>query len=179
MRETISVESRIAMSLQRLGTGNILCTIGEIYGVAESTISEIVRIFCKFVRAHLQGTIVQFPSPARFRVLAQEFEALHGIPYIIGAIDGSHIPIFAHVIGEDDYYCKKSFHLALLQGIVDTKYMFWDYEFGWAGSMHDWILFQLTKVERNYIKDTFLPYKLIGNCAYPMQPWIYSRVQKV
>ena len=42
MRETISVESRIAMSLQRLGTGNTLCTVGEVYGVAESTISEIV-----------------------------------------------------------------------------------------------------------------------------------------
>ena len=45
MREKISVESRIAMSLQRLGTGNTLCTVGEVYRVAESTISKIVRIF--------------------------------------------------------------------------------------------------------------------------------------
>ena len=174
MRETISVESRIAMSLQRLGTGNTLCTVGEVYGVAESTISEIVRIFCKLVRVHLQGTFVQFPSPARFRVLAQEFEALHGIPHIIGAIDGSHIPILAPVIGGEDYYCRKSFHSALLQGIVDTKCVFWDYEFGWAGSMHDWTLFKLTKVGRDCIKGKFLPYKLIGDCAYPVRPWIYS-----
>jgi hypothetical protein len=35
-------------------------------------------------------------------VLAQEFEVLHGIPYIIGAIDGSHIPILGPIIrGED------------------------------------------------------------------------------
>ena len=170
MRGTISVESRIAMSLQRLGTGNTLCTVDEVYGVAESLISKIVRIFCKLVRVHLQGTFVQFPNPARFRILALEFEALHEIPYIIGAIDGSHIPILAHVIGGDDYYCRKSFHSALLQDIVDTKYAFWNYEFGWAGSMHDWILFQLTKVGRDCIKGKFLPYKLIEDCAYQMRP---------
>ena len=80
MTWTILVESRVAMSLQRLGTGNTLCTVGEVYGVAKSTISEIVQFFCNLVRVHLQGTFVQFPSPARFRIPDHEFEALHGIP---------------------------------------------------------------------------------------------------
>jgi hypothetical protein len=71
MRETISVESRIAMSLQRLETGNTLCIVRKVFGVAENTISEIVRNFCRLVRVHLQGTFVQFPSPARFRILLQ------------------------------------------------------------------------------------------------------------
>ena len=42
MRETIYVESRVAILLQRLGTGNTLCTVygvAELYGVAESKIS--------------------------------------------------------------------------------------------------------------------------------------------
>ena len=70
MRETISVESRIAMSLQRLGTGNTLYTVGEVYGMAENIILEVIRIFCKLVRVHLQGIFVQFPSLVRFGVLA-------------------------------------------------------------------------------------------------------------
>ena len=36
--------------------------------------------------------------------------------------------------------------------------------------MHDWTLFQLTKVERDCIKGNILSYKLIGNYAYPMRP---------
>ena len=119
MRETISVESRIAMSLQRLGTGNTLYTVGEVYGMAENIILEVIRIFCKLVRVHLQGIFVQFLSLAWFGVLAQEFEALHGILHIIVAIDGFHISIFAPVIGGEDYYRRKSFYSALLQGIVD------------------------------------------------------------
>ena len=112
------------MSLQRPRTKNTLCTVGEVYGVAKSTILKIIRNFCRLIRVHLQGTFVQFSSPTRFRISAQEFEALHGIPYIIGAIDGSHIPILALVIGGEYYYCRKSFHSALMQGIVDTKCVF-------------------------------------------------------
>ena len=74
----------------------------------------MVRNFCRLVRVHLQRIFIQFPSPAQFRVLAQEFEAFHGISHIIEAIDGSYVLILAPVIGDKDYYCRKSFHSALL-----------------------------------------------------------------
>jgi hypothetical protein len=173
LRKPISVEARVAMSLARLGTGDGLRMVGEVYGVAECTISGIVREFCKMVRLHLQKIFIQIPNENRLRVLAKEFEKLHNIPYIIGAIDGSHIPVLAPVIGGEDYYCRKSFHSALLQGIVDTNCIFWDYEFGWAGSLHDWTVFQQTKVGRACMEGKFQPYKLIGDAAYPVRPWMY------
>ena len=40
MRETISVESRVAMLLQRFGTVNTLCNVRDIYGVAEIIIKK-------------------------------------------------------------------------------------------------------------------------------------------
>ena len=42
IREIISIESKVVMSLQRLGSGNILCNVGEAYGVAKGTILETV-----------------------------------------------------------------------------------------------------------------------------------------
>ena len=167
------VQDRIAMSLHRLGSGDGLQTIGDLYGVHKSTISIVVREFCRAVRKHLQPVFVQTPSESQFRVLASRFEKLHGIPYIIGAIDGSHIPVLAPVIGGQDYYCRKSFHSAILQGIVGPDCMFWDYEFGWAGSLHDWSVFQVTKIGRGCIEGKFQPYKLIGDAAYPVRPWMY------
>lgn len=173
MRAAISVETRIAVSLCRLGTGNGLLLVGEVFGIANSTASCIVREFCKVVRKHLLKVLVQFPSEVQFRVLVAEFQALHGIPYIVGAIDGSHIPILAPLIGGEDYYCRKSFHSALLQGIVDVHCKFWDFEFGWAGSLHDWSVFQVTKVGRGFMAGKYMPYKLIGDAAYPVRPWMY------
>ena len=34
--------------------------------------------------------------------------------------------------------------------------------------MHNWTLFQITKVESDYIRCKLLPYKLIKDCANPM-----------
>ena len=110
------------MLLQRLRSGNTLCNVGEVYGLVESIILSIVRNFYKLVRVHLQKIFVQVPSLVRFRFLAQKFEALHGIAYIIGTIDGSHILILAPVFGRENWII--SFHLVLIQGILDTKYVF-------------------------------------------------------
>jgi hypothetical protein len=83
---------------------------------------------------------------------------LHGILHIISVIDGLHISIITPFIGGEDYYRRKSFHYALLQNIVDTKCVFWDYEFGLVGSVHDWTNFEFTKVGKMCIQGKFMSY---------------------
>ena len=53
MKNAIFVETRIAISLSRLGTGNGQLLIGNLYRVAESTVSVLMREFFKAVRQHL------------------------------------------------------------------------------------------------------------------------------
>jgi hypothetical protein len=61
----------------------------------------------------------------------------------------------------------------LIQGIIDVKCSFWDYDYQWARSIHDWVFFQ-NIIERNHVmKDKFLLYKLRKDATYPMQPWFY------
>ena len=67
-RRPISVEERVAMSLARLGIGDGMRMVGEVYWVAECTISRIVREFCKIVRLHLQKIFIQVPNENKFRV---------------------------------------------------------------------------------------------------------------
>ena len=56
------------MSLARLGIGDGMRMVGEVYWVAECTISRIVREFCKIVRLHLQKIFIQVPNENKFRV---------------------------------------------------------------------------------------------------------------
>lgn len=100
----------------------------------------IIRTFCRAIRKHLQQMFMQIPSVPQLRILASRFEQLFHIPYIIGAIDRSHISILASVIGPKYYYCKRSFHLANMQGIVGPNFRLWDYDFEWARSLHDWVV---------------------------------------
>ena len=113
-RVTVPVQEMITMSLHQLGSGDGLHTIGDLYGIHKSTLSIIVREFCGAVRKYLQPFFVQIPSGSQFRVLASNFEKLHEISYIMGAIDGSHILVLAPIIGEEDHYCRKSFHSVIL-----------------------------------------------------------------
>jgi hypothetical protein len=46
---------------------------------------------------------------------------LHGIPYVLGAIDGSHILIIAPPKDLASYYYHKGFYSILLQEVVDAK----------------------------------------------------------
>ena len=52
-RDAISIESKVVMSLQKMGTRNTLCEVGEVYGMAQSAIHEIVRNFRGLVKVHL------------------------------------------------------------------------------------------------------------------------------
>ena len=61
-RVTVPVQERVAMSLHRLGSGDGLQTIGDLYGVHKSTLLRIVREFCRGVRKHLQPVFVQTPN---------------------------------------------------------------------------------------------------------------------
>ncbi len=64
--------------------------------------------------------------------MVNDFEVFHGIPHFIRVVVGSHIPILTLVIGGEDYVIKSFFIQisTLLQGVVDIKCVFWDYEFG-------------------------------------------------
>jgi hypothetical protein len=173
MRAAISIETRIAVSLYRWGTGNGLLLIGEVYGIAECTASCIVREFCKIVRKHLLRVLVQFLSESQFKVLTSQFEALHGIPYIVGTIDGSHILVLVPMIGGGRLLLSEIIPFSNFTRIVDVNCKFWDFEFGWANSLHNCFVFQVTKVGKAFMERKYMPYKLIGDAAYPVRPWMY------
>jgi hypothetical protein len=54
LRESISLETRVAISLSRLSTGNTLQMCGEVYGISRSSASIIVREFCVAIKKHLK-----------------------------------------------------------------------------------------------------------------------------
>ena len=138
--------------------------------LAESTISIIDRECCKAIKVLVKPLVFPPLTKEHIQIIASKFEKLRGIPYIIGVVDSNHVPIIAPKIDPASYYCRKGFYSALLQGIVDSKCLFWDFDFGWAGSNHDWSVFQRTQIGKKFLQGKFKSYKLIGDASYPMKP---------
>ena len=107
-------------------------------------------------------------------------ENLWGFPQVVGAIDGSHIPILKPIECPSDYYNRKGFYSLLLQAVVDSQGLFIDVNIGWPGKVHDArVLANLSfynkcnremcfPVWTKHINDVDIPLLILGDPAYPL-----------
>ena len=174
MRLAVLVQVKIAISISRLATSNSMQSIADLYKIGLSTSQLAVSQFTRAVKSTLLKTYIRWPTTAVMEKFADEFQDIHGIPYVVGAVDGSHIPIVAPHLHAVDYYNRKGFHSVLLQGVVSSKCLFWDFDIGWACSMHDANLWARTEIGKFCEEGRLSPYALVGDAAYPCRPWMLA-----
>ena len=91
MRRSISVEKRVAITLWCLATQVEYRTIAHLFGVARSTVCEIVHETCSAIVTRLMDTYIRFPTGDQ----------------LDRVIDESHIAIAVPINNHTDYYnCK-------------------------------------------------------------------------
>jgi hypothetical protein len=103
----------------------------------ESTTFIIIKDFCATIKKHLKPLVIENLATSSIRRMAYEFEELQGIPYVFEVVSGSHTLIIAPPIIPTSYYCRNELYSTLLQGVIDAKCKFWDYDFKWASCYHD------------------------------------------
>ena len=118
------------------------------------------------------------------RKVIEEFENLWGFPQVIGAIDGSHIPILKPRESASDFYNRKGFYSVLVQAVVDSRGHFINANIGWPGKCNDTRVFiNFTFYERANKGELFpdwkrsvngvaIPLLILGDPAYPLLPWL-------
>jgi len=114
------------------------CTIAYLFGIAHSTVCEIVQETYNCIVNILMEDYNKFPSGDRLNQTVDEFKIKWGVPQYFGTIDSSHVPISApHLLQHTDYFNCKGWNSMLIQGLVDATYQFLDVCVGWAGSVHN------------------------------------------
>ncbi|MCO5576058.1 hypothetical protein L7F22_029865 [Adiantum nelumboides] len=171
--KALPVEKHVCVALHRLASGSNLQVIGDMYSISTSTAQKIVIEFCDAISASgLHDLLIKWPSMERMQSLARDFEAIHGIPYVIGTVDGSHVPIIAPRAHQKDYFNRKVFHSIILQMTVAANCVVWDYDIGWTGSMNDWNVFQRNQLGQRCASSALSKYCLLGDCAYLARVWM-------
>ena len=158
--------------------------VAHLFGVARSSICEIIHETCDVIVSTLLRTYITFPSGQQLDSVIETFATKWGVPQCVGTIDGCHVPIAAPLNNHSDYYNRKGFYSMILQGVVDANYRFLDICVGWAGSVHDARVFVHSPLYTQITEGRLLPNKtvtinktevplfLIGNSAYPLQTWL-------
>ena len=184
LRDAITVKKRVAITLWTLSSPAEYRTVSHLFGVGRSTVCEVVHETCKAIVDHLLPKYICFPSIEQQQQYIDNFESKWGVPQCLGAIDGSHIPISPPALCHTDYYNRKGWYSVLVQAVVDYKFCFLDIYTGWPGSVHDARVLahstfykkatvgQLLSRATKPINGVNVPVFVIGDSAYPMQPWL-------
>ncbi|OAE32235.1 hypothetical protein AXG93_1089s1000 [Marchantia polymorpha subsp. ruderalis] len=170
MRSAIPVQVKVTVSISRLATSNSMQSIADLFRIGQQAVNQ----FTHAVKLLLLKRFIRWPSTTTMDKFAREFEDIHGIPYVVDAVDDSHIPNVALSLHAADYYNRKGFHSILLQGVVSSKYLFWDFDIGWARSMHDANLWGRTAISQFCKAGKLAPYALVGDASYPCRPWMLA-----
>ncbi|KAI5066943.1 hypothetical protein GOP47_0017471 [Adiantum capillus-veneris] len=108
------------------------------------------------VRTHLET-----PSGRQLAKIIEDFQDITNLPNMCGAVDGTHIKLARKPHGDffpTQYVSRHGFHIILLQGIVDSRKIFWNVVCSAPGGTHDSTVFKgfaiYAQMKRNEVLNT-------------------------
>ncbi|XP_071177496.1 putative nuclease HARBI1 [Mytilus edulis] len=175
---SITLEKQVLIFIKYISSQMTLQAIADIFGVCEFSVFEIVRDLSDVICQKLLPKYITWPSRNQIPRTVQKFKEKKGFPGVLGAIDGTHIPIRAPREFHENYINRKSFHSINLQGICDSNMHFLDVFCGWPGSVHDSRVFKNSPIHgiiENNTEEMFPGNThLLGDSAYGLTTWLMT-----
>ena len=185
LREPISVEKRVAITMYFLSSTAEYRTIANLFGVSKAFVCLCIKDVCAAILKRLQSKYITIPKRNELENIISKYKRKWGFPACFGAIDGTHIPISAPYLAHSDYINRKGYHSIVMQAVVDCNYLFRDIVVGWPGSVHDARVLSNSKIFQSAEENTLLPKDftvdvggkrvapvLLGDPAYPLLNWL-------
>ncbi|CAM5142495.1 unnamed protein product [Eretmochelys imbricata] len=156
------MEKQVAIAVWKLATPGSYRSVTNQFGVGKSTVGIVLMQVCRAInRILLRRTMI-----------------------LVGAIDGTHIPILAPAHLASEYVNQKGYFSVVLQALVDHRGHFTDINTGWSRKVHDARIFRNTGLFRKLQAGTFfpdqkitvgevkMPIVILGDPIYPIMPWL-------
>ena len=142
--------------------------------VSEPTVSCDLSDFVNSIVSKASLFIYMPRSAYEISGIISDFQAISGLPKVICAVDGSHIPMIAPSVDECAYVNRKQFHSINMQAICDANLIFQDVVARWPGSHHDSFILQSSNIYDRFENDEFGDCWLLGDSGYPLKKWLIT-----
>lgn len=187
MRESISAEERLVVTLRFLSSGDAQQSLCYAFRLGKTTVSNIISETCQAIYEQLKRKYMHAPgSEEEWLEIAKAFEESWNMPHVIGAIDGKHIRMQCPKFSGTQYYNYKGFFSLVLMAVCDANYCFTMFDVGQFGSNNDSGVLASSSMgvafENGSLKvpdcaeineDTGkVPYYLVGDEIFPLKTWL-------
>lgn len=119
-RKPLSVEKKVAVALYYLASCCEYRVVGNVFGIHKSTVWKCLHAVIEAINTILLHKWITMPDETECKVISSFYEDVTNIPQIIGALDGTHIPILPPFEGYRDYINRKGWSSIVLQAVVDS-----------------------------------------------------------
>ncbi|CAG8641187.1 8878_t:CDS:2 [Paraglomus occultum] len=175
------LEFQIAVVLNRLANPMGYRQLETFLGVSQGSIFNFTRRFLNAVLDTLKP-IITWPTGDKLDAVIEGFapaEFRKRLPNVIGAVDGSHIPIKRpRTVYHNRYINRKNFHSIVLMAIVDNTERFTYIYSGQPGSMHDARVLKQSSFWRgvSHNPGRYFPNDthILGDSTFPLMPWLLT-----
>ena len=181
MREPISAEKRLAAFLMAASS----CTYARVanqLGMGLTSVLDCVRVVPRAI-CQMFRSVLQLPNTeGELSTIMNGFQKIAGLPYCVGAVDGTHIPWRGCPSSQYyEYRCYKGFESLVLFAVssADRKIIYADV--GQPGVLGDSTIFErsvlhqmitsgkwLANIPSLYIGDIEVRPYLLGDCAFSL-----------
>ena len=131
------------------------------FRIAKSTTIGVCQDFAQAL-CQIKDQFIKFPNTPGYH--PRENSRFQGKTFhnVVGAIDGTHIPIRTPKINHEDYFNCKHYYSFVAQGIVDASGSYLSLSTGFLGSMHDACVFETKQFASTGRREENLDYTLHG-----------------
>ncbi|KAI4302382.1 hypothetical protein MLD38_038133 [Melastoma candidum] len=185
----LSVNDQVAVALMRLSSGKSLQSVGDLFKLNQSSVSQITW---RFVEAMEEKGLVHLNWPSdekEMERVKEKFEKIRGLPNCCGAIDATHILMNLPMVdaANDVWFDQEKNCSMILQGVVDADMRYRDVVTGWPGKLSDASvlrssgLYELcqngTRLNGKKVKlseGSEIGEYIVGDLGFPLLPWLLT-----
>ncbi|KAJ8003739.1 hypothetical protein DPEC_G00151480 [Dallia pectoralis] len=190
LRPAVPLEKRVAIALWRLASNVEYRTISRLFAVGSSTVSKCVRDVCHAIVTLLRPIYLRWPSEQEVEDSAHHFLSCWGFPRCMGAVATFHTSILTPSTNVANYTNPEGWLSVVSQVAVNGLGQFWDVCAGFPGSTESTAILQNSALWASVSEGGLSPnppqsfmgkplrYVLLGEPAYPLQPWLMKTYSK-
>ncbi len=169
----LTLIQQACVALKFFASGAFQVNIAEMqFNIHESTVSRTVKNV-SFALAHQMNQHIYFPSGAAAAANTATFYSRCKFPNIIGAVDGTQIPIQQPSIDGFAYFNRKQFYAINVQAVAAADGTFCDVVAKYPGSVHDSRIFKesrlCTRLEMGQLNGV-----LLGDSGYTLSNFMLT-----
>lgn len=116
----ISKSKAVHITLHYLANKNTFREVADKFNISESACHKSILTIVAALK-RISKSYIKLPQREQFHDISLIFARQGGLPYAIGAIDGTHLEIPRPKNHQEDYFNRKSYHSIILQGVVNGK----------------------------------------------------------